>query len=606
MSLLVWLPLIKNTNNQGVGNFQITATNASTYSAGKIGNALNFSNTYLTLNPAPLNASTKEFSFAFWYKPNGANSDQAIYVGRNANVAPTFSLWNQASNTFIIDDGARHTFNYKAVADTWQHLVFTRDESNIKLYVNGELFQTVTSTSFTKCGATTATIGRKPEDGSCYVTGQINDYRIYDHVLSVREIKELSKGLMTHLPLSWGANPNMIKNSYTWMNNAMGTTNGTSSTMVVTKSMITDDYAPCKNVLKVIGTNSGTAATGAYVGPFFGIGVQGLTTNDLVSGETYTYSFWAKLDSSSTGNISFGVSVICESQTHVSNKGFGNLTPEWRLHTVTFKWTSTAKLTACFYTSYAANSTATYYLCGIKLEKGAKATPYIPNVEEVAYTNYGYASKYYQDCSGYNRNVTTSGTLTIGTGSPRGTGTDFNKARIIVSDGFPVGTQTPFTIAYWHKAKTGTYTAWCDSIGFEVGNSSSTAASTQLRREVTSTTGNNYVWYGNGVVTNSSGMLSYTQTLDTWYHVVYTFDGTTFKQYINGSQQGTFTLGSDYTGFKTYPKFYVGDTGNLFEQCADVRVYATALSADDIKELYQIPAQIDKSGNMYCNNFVEE
>ena len=38
---------------------------------------------------------------------------------------------------------------------------------------------------------------------------------------------------------------------------------------------------------------------------------------------------------------------------------------------------------------------------------------------------------------------------------------------------------------------------------------------------------------------------------------------------------------------------------------ADFRIYSTALSEDDIKEIYQTRASIDKNGNLYCNNIEE-
>ena len=38
---------------------------------------------------------------------------------------------------------------------------------------------------------------------------------------------------------------------------------------------------------------------------------------------------------------------------------------------------------------------------------------------------------------------------------------------------------------------------------------------------------------------------------------------------------------------------------------SDFRIYSTALSAEDIKQLYESKVRIDKNGNVYCNQFVE-
>ena len=96
-----------------------------------------------------------------------------------------------------------------------------------------------------------------------------------------------------------------------------------------------------------------------------------------------------------------------------------------------------------------------------------------------------------------------------------------------------------------------------------------------------------------------------TATIGTWYHVALTFDGDTFIMYINGAKYNTSALASDYAGFKTYSNFYVGDTASICQTVADVRIYATCLSASDIKALYNTPVEIDKCGKLYCNNLVE-
>ena len=172
--------------------------------------------------------------------------------------------------------------------------------------------------------------------------------------------------------------PNLIVNSKSWMNGNQGTNN--TSSVAYTKSIITDSTAPngCK-ALKVQMVNSTANAIGG-MGVFFGYGTQlGLTNTTQLQqtipvGTTFTYSFWAKCDSGNS--IGFGAGAVCESQTHVSNTGFGNLTTSWRRHTVTFKQTRTDKLTACFYVTVPANSTQTFYLCGLKLEEGTVAGEY--------------------------------------------------------------------------------------------------------------------------------------------------------------------------------------------------------------------------------------
>lgn len=161
---------------------------------------------------------------------------------------------------------------------------------------------------------------------------------------------------------------NYIVNSEKWMNST-GSNNANSCT--ITKTIVTDSTAVAPNgVLKFVAVNSATSAKG-NTGPYFVYATQ-TGTLKLTQGETYTYSFWAKGDT----NLTLSPQAVCESQTLVSSSGFTALTSSWRKHTVTFKYTRTDKLTACFYVTIPASSTSTFYLTGLKLEKGSTASDY--------------------------------------------------------------------------------------------------------------------------------------------------------------------------------------------------------------------------------------
>lgn len=610
MSLLVWLPLTKDFSNQGLSNVTVTNTNVTIdHTDANLGGCgyFNGSARIQVSLPAEL-TSLKNTTVCGWLKGNGPMGGIS-HDGGTDKACCTFvgTSWQYPNGT-----NWGNITGY-ASSSEWRHVAITTADDTITCYLNGTVITTTTISGGSKLTDLTSAnfieLGSDFPGGNEYLTGRICDFRVYNHCLSKREIKELSKGLMTHLPLSWGANPNMIKNSYTWMNKSVGS--HWVSTGSITKSVIEDNTAPCKWVYKVTKNNSEGTAT-ATGGAFYGISAQGLELTDLVEGETYTYSFWAKADSSNDTSFNLQAGSICESQTLISSTGFSNLDSNWRWHTVTFTWTKTTKLTACFYCNTPASKTQIFYCCGLKLEKGSKATQYIPHTAETAYTTNGFANLYYNECSGFKRTTSIStgsgGAVSIGTNSPRGTGTNFAFHQIYLENGFPIGTTPNFTIAFWQKGIAVTQTRYADVVWLGVGNSSSTSATTRFRLETISTDGTSagYVWYGNGVVTTGGGICGLSANAGTWRHVVLTFDGTTFKQYVNGTQANTSTLGSDYVGFKTYGTFAVGDaSANIQVELADLRVYGTVLSADDVKALYNIPAEIDKTGKIFCGSLVE-
>lgn len=80
-----------------------------------------------------------------------------------------------------------------------------------------------------------------------------------------------------------------------------------------------------------------------------------------------------------------------------------------------------------------------------------------------------------------------------------------------------------------------------------------------------------------------------------------TGDGTSTKLYIDGEYKGTATTYKALTGTQIYISGW--DTGTSYtfngsKEC-DFRIYATALTANDVLSLYNNGAYIDSAGNIH-------
>lgn len=142
----------------------------------------------------PITAGTTEFSFSFWYKTSKSGT-QAIYTARTG-VGVGISVFDIGSH-FRLDDGdANTTFSaYTIPTDTWIYVVLTRTASDKKLYINGELKQTISSvgnlTNIGKYGTIGASESGDTGIGTNnYLTGYLSDFRIFSSELDATAIKE--------------------------------------------------------------------------------------------------------------------------------------------------------------------------------------------------------------------------------------------------------------------------------------------------------------------------------------------------------------------------------------------------------------------------------
>lgn len=221
MSLQVWLPLNGDLQNKGLANIRIVSGTATFKNNGKTGNKCLDLHTCNRFYCQKL-ANKKEFSFAFWYKPETSEStvnwnDVIYFYDKNENESVSGNLRLQTSykNSYILSVHANTSYNMipnsggtygsntllsssTATRDKWYHVVITLSEDKgLHAYINGELKWIVAHNG----GHITGYFNLGQIGSSGNEEGSMNDLRIFDHTLSLKEIKELSKGLVLHYPL---------------------------------------------------------------------------------------------------------------------------------------------------------------------------------------------------------------------------------------------------------------------------------------------------------------------------------------------------------------------------------------------------------------------
>ena len=594
MSLLAWYPLIANGNNQGLDGVNLTTVGSVTYTAGKLGNAATFpNNSGIRFRRVNFTEQTG-WSVAAWVKCSAATStiQWAFNNGRDSNNDGWHCYFSAAGTTLYLRIGSS-SWSMTSTLGTWYHVCMTVDDnSKYTFYVNGEQKSTgtvATLPDYSESGNLMAIGGFVYNGGNIYpLNGQVQDFRYYNHVLSKKEVKELSKGLCLHLPLDWGGNENILP--YT--------------SVASTPSEYNAELG------RTVYVRSTTATSESYI--------WGGRSDVVEQSTKYTFSAWVWVNeyvksveifwlSTNTTNKKTGTAY-----DSAMNKAAWNPTPnKWQFVT----WTFTTK--ANDYTgvirwdnngSSTSGTAAILKVANMKLEKGEIATPYIPHSSDTIYATEGFANKYLQDCSGYNYTITKTGTNLTSCSSPKNvTGTNIG-ANSSIALGKSIKLPYDFTFTFWFNTSkldnnNQRLISCTESGGWNIEHDTSA-----LRFSC-----NFNGTYKLTVMATPSANL-----LNTWHYLAVTYDGLKVCIYLDGvldventlfttktavtynASNGVF-LGAEAGASETTPgTVYATDT-----YMSDFRFYATALSADDIKELYNVAAQIDKSGNMYCNQLVE-
>jgi len=169
-------------DNDGTGSGGLTYTTNS--QVGSYALDLDGADDYVS-TPLAANFGTSTFSLSVWVNLDDLNENNFLstYDGSTGillenDPSSGYEFWLSGTNIFG-----------SSTSGTYEHVVGVRDSSQMRLYVNGSPVSS-TSADPDVDSTTDVNIGRRP-DGSYYMTGLLDDPRVYDKALSDSEVSNL-------------------------------------------------------------------------------------------------------------------------------------------------------------------------------------------------------------------------------------------------------------------------------------------------------------------------------------------------------------------------------------------------------------------------------
>lgn len=512
---------------------------------------------------------------------------------------------------------------YTVIFDEWVHvsLVLNKEEGSMIMYINGKEHSRVKNgIDYNKMLAhanknwpinKSFGINRQQVYGgngpSKAIPFNICDLRIYDHALTQFELEELSKACMVDINF----NDPYIQNTTNFLADKTISGHGSSWTLQNEKYL---GYPIYKNTVTSpdTGNNAGFRYTLAFDYPF-------------VTDETnriFTISFWKRLNTVYGKNLAGYIRFVKEDGTNTTASwsysksnwaNDANSIGKWEY--ITAKATLPVGITitkfSCFYVYVDRAPSGDCDYSQIQIEHSSQASPYV-ETSRIDYPIY--------DSSGYNHhawhkncNLTTdtgSGSYALSTvGIPNATTPAAKQqfCRIDMGQNIYLDKFTVMMMVY--KIADGHQTSGV--LSTSLYNQTSSGSSDYMTSPLRQYDGNYRLrgkdTDGNAAVTNISSSVLPTGA---WYHLCFVYNGTQFIVYRNGVavQTASTTVRSPYP----FRYFYLGLDGaggayrNATAKYADFKLYGTALSADDIKFLYESYAILDNKGRLYADEFIEE
>ncbi|WP_125140614.1 LamG domain-containing protein [Clostridium transplantifaecale] len=636
MSLILWLPLNGTLDNNGLLSPNYHMQTKLKYSDnGKLGKCMQFdgdASQILSISNVPQKASN--FSWSCWFcqtsvttTNNGvaSTSQYLLSAGRDCGIIG-FNLrvmngalavhLGSAEDPTTNNTTASKTANFITIQslslDTWYHVTVTVDEATVYCYMNGKLVTSSSLVSINYASGNIAmhsyfTIGKM---ANCHANttsylpfvGYISDVRVYDHCLSVREVKEISKGLILHYPLSSPyCEPVTELYGEKYANGLALAKNGE-----ITSNLCTDeDGSPYTNYSF---SKPPESTKDTWYSINFG-------SYPFTAGKTYTISVDYRVNSCQNcdftlrhariGNDYFG----CKTFSLISKNNVGK---GWQHASITqvipdkFDYNGTEKICKPqieWYTGNLKNSatdTTTVRSANFDLKN-------VQVIEKDYDLPFGTRTGIEYDCSGYGND----GTMELETApswnadSIKYSGCyQFSSNHFIkFSSIYESKKLYECTIAFWFNLTSSTS---YQAILIPCGNPSG-----GLWLSVNSENCRLWAYQGKNEPRYHTVVGEYFPK-NCWLHVAFSFNNGVSKFYLDGKYQNSVTWTLPYIELKDYFSLgdsYGGDSWNetpFNGKLSDFRIYATALSDSNIKDLYETKFSLDNSGNFFVGELIED
>ena len=179
-----WFDLTSNANNGIISGATFSPSNASFDFDG--------SNDYISFSQFNISSNNK-VTVELWTNPDSSQVAYANMFDYGHDGGNGFTVQQNGylvtNNYYIYNAGVLDTWSI--TANTWTQFCFTGDGTNWKIYKNGALISTNTSSVSANTTGRTLNIGRWLGGTARYWNGQISKVRIYDTPLSGIEVTAL-------------------------------------------------------------------------------------------------------------------------------------------------------------------------------------------------------------------------------------------------------------------------------------------------------------------------------------------------------------------------------------------------------------------------------
>lgn len=647
MGLQVWMPMIGNINNQGLSNLSNLSGNYVQGTCSTFGKCLNVPNSSPISFTADGLVNAKKFSVCFWtLADNGTKADwnQMLWLGDKKTDGSYGSSFRFESCKTYPHACSFHNNDVCAITgasrilgssyNTWYHVCVTYDGAELKSYTNGNLIGPDVGNG----GYLTGYV----QIGSANYFGLMSDLRIYDEVISQKQIRSISNLQIIHYPLN-NIYEVGITNKYSgdaaegWLNIPSW----------ITRTKLSGERG-YNYKLSYTGTGSDywvTVNTGSHF--------------SFTAGRKYYYSCKVRCHSKSNTQL-FLRAARCDNDWVTNMVDTLNADGEWHEYTVyqtvNANFDRSGTTVTCnpwveFYTNDMSTSGMSYTfdvdIKDIQVTEGQKY-PFIAN--EMVTSSVSDISGYSNNASvGIGAQYSVSNTslnilddsvsvddTTLSVQNASVTDTTLSLASNNASVGIGIGVQSPrYDACYYFSAKSylkfpnpiyAKKTIYGLTINMWVKLNSGCGGYATILSGLNNPTSNfpwlavntegsglwSYIWsntpqYGRGM---SNELLS----LNTWYMITYVFNSGSVYWYLNGVRKGDITkyttsnyinadmeylaIGNSYTGTQW--------NTNFCGWISDFRMFTTVLSADDVKALYQNSASITSTGQVMLAGEVVE